>query len=60
MLGRMSAFLEGRIGADGRAWLDIAATPDEDLYEGRLTELRVSQAAGSLAGTGSRNPRWRA
>ena len=29
------------IGADGRAWLDIAATPDEDLYEGRLTELRV-------------------
>jgi pimeloyl-ACP methyl ester carboxylesterase len=27
--------------ADGRAWLDIAATPDEDLYEGRLHELRV-------------------
>ena len=29
------------IGADGRAWLDIAATPDDDLYEGRLHELRV-------------------
>jgi len=27
--------------AGGRAWLDIAATPDEDLYEGRLAELRV-------------------
>lgn len=27
--------------ADGVAWLDIAATPDEDLYEGRLHELRV-------------------
>jgi pimeloyl-ACP methyl ester carboxylesterase len=27
--------------ADGRAWLDIAATPDDDLYERRLTELRV-------------------
>jgi pimeloyl-ACP methyl ester carboxylesterase len=25
----------------GRAWLDIAATPNEDLYEGRLGELRV-------------------
>ena len=29
------------IAADGRAWLDIAATPDEDLYDGRLGELRV-------------------
>ncbi|HEV2250581.1 MAG TPA: alpha/beta hydrolase [Candidatus Limnocylindria bacterium] len=27
--------------ADGQAWLDIAATPDDDLYEGRLHELRV-------------------
>jgi pimeloyl-ACP methyl ester carboxylesterase len=27
--------------AGGRAWLDIAATPDEDFYEGRLRELRV-------------------
>jgi pimeloyl-ACP methyl ester carboxylesterase len=25
----------------GRAWLDIAATPDDDLYDGRLGELRV-------------------
>ena len=25
----------------GRAWLDIAATPDDDLYDGRLHELRV-------------------
>jgi pimeloyl-ACP methyl ester carboxylesterase len=25
----------------GRAWLDIAKTPDEDFYEGRLRELRV-------------------
>jgi pimeloyl-ACP methyl ester carboxylesterase len=29
------------IRADGRAWLDIASTPNEDLYEGRLHELRV-------------------
>ena len=29
------------IGADGRAWLDIAATPTEDLYDRRLHELRV-------------------
>jgi pimeloyl-ACP methyl ester carboxylesterase len=29
------------IRADGRAWLDIAATPTEDLYEHRLHELRV-------------------
>lgn len=29
------------IRAGGRAWLDIAATPDDDLYEGRLGELRV-------------------
>jgi pimeloyl-ACP methyl ester carboxylesterase len=29
------------IGADGRAWLDIAATPEDDLYDGRLHELRV-------------------
>lgn len=29
------------IRADGQAWLDIAATPDEDLYDGRLHELRV-------------------
>ena len=29
------------IRADGRAWLDIAATPEEDLYEGRLHDLRV-------------------
>ncbi|MDP9246142.1 MAG: alpha/beta hydrolase [Chloroflexota bacterium] len=29
------------IGADGRAWLDIAATPDDDLYDERLHELRV-------------------
>jgi pimeloyl-ACP methyl ester carboxylesterase len=29
------------IRADGRAWLDIAATPQDDLYDGRLHELRV-------------------
>jgi pimeloyl-ACP methyl ester carboxylesterase len=27
--------------ADGRAWLDIAATPDEDFFDHRLGELRV-------------------
>lgn len=27
--------------AGGRAWLDIAATPDEDFFDGRLGELRV-------------------
>src|SRR4051812_6118115 len=27
--------------AGGRVWLDIAATPDDDLYDRRLTELRV-------------------
>jgi len=29
------------IRAGGQAWLDIAATPDEDFYEHRLEELRV-------------------
>ncbi len=29
------------IRAGGRAWLDIAATPDEDFYERRLHELQV-------------------
>lgn len=29
------------IGADGRAWLDIAATPENDLYDHRLHEFRV-------------------
>jgi pimeloyl-ACP methyl ester carboxylesterase len=29
------------IRADGKAWLDIAATPQDDLYEHRLNELRV-------------------
>jgi pimeloyl-ACP methyl ester carboxylesterase len=29
------------IRAGGQAWLDIAATPDEDFYERRLHELRV-------------------
>ena len=29
------------IGAAGRAWLEIAATPEEDFYEHRLHELRV-------------------
>jgi len=29
------------IRAGGQAWLDIAATPDEDFYEHRLHELRV-------------------
>jgi pimeloyl-ACP methyl ester carboxylesterase len=29
------------IRADGRAWLDIAATPTDDLYDRRLHELRV-------------------
>ncbi|MDQ6859202.1 MAG: alpha/beta hydrolase [Chloroflexota bacterium] len=29
------------IAADGRAWLDIAATPEDDLYDRRLRELRV-------------------
>lgn len=27
--------------AGGHAWLDIAATPDEDMFEGRLRELTV-------------------
>jgi pimeloyl-ACP methyl ester carboxylesterase len=27
--------------AGGHAWLDIAATPDEDMFEGRLPELAV-------------------
>jgi pimeloyl-ACP methyl ester carboxylesterase len=30
------------IRAGGRAWLDIAATPNDDFYEHRLHELRVS------------------
>lgn len=30
------------IRAGGRAWLDIAATPEEDFFERRLGELRVS------------------
>jgi pimeloyl-ACP methyl ester carboxylesterase len=30
------------IGAGGRAWRDIAATPDEDFYEHRLRDLRVA------------------
>lgn len=29
------------IRADGRVWLDIAATPDDDLFDRRLPELRV-------------------
>ena len=29
------------IRAGGRAWRDIAATPDEDFYERRLHQLRV-------------------
>jgi len=29
------------IRADGRAWLDIAATPEVDMFEGRLSELAV-------------------
>jgi pimeloyl-ACP methyl ester carboxylesterase len=29
------------IGANGRAWLDIAATPDEDFFDHRLAELSV-------------------
>jgi 3-oxoadipate enol-lactonase/4-carboxymuconolactone decarboxylase len=29
------------LGAGGRAWLDIAATPGDDLYDGRLAELAV-------------------
>jgi pimeloyl-ACP methyl ester carboxylesterase len=29
------------LGAGGRAWLDIAATPNEDFYEHRLHELSV-------------------
>jgi pimeloyl-ACP methyl ester carboxylesterase len=29
------------IGADGRAWLDIAATPAQDLFDHRLGELAV-------------------
>jgi pimeloyl-ACP methyl ester carboxylesterase len=29
------------IRAGGRAWLDIAATPNEDFYDNRLDELRV-------------------
>ncbi|HET7499955.1 MAG TPA: alpha/beta fold hydrolase [Kofleriaceae bacterium] len=29
------------VGASGRAWLDIAATPDEDFYDHRLGELSV-------------------
>lgn len=47
---RVSAKLAAEHGADywrtiiraaGQAWLDIAATPDEDFYDGRLGELRV-------------------
>jgi len=47
---RVARRLEAGLGADhwrtiiragGRAWLEIAATPDEDLYEHRLHELRV-------------------
>lgn len=47
---RVASRLEAGLGADhwrtiiragGRAWLEIAATPDEDLYEQRLHELRV-------------------
>ncbi|HEU4728381.1 MAG TPA: alpha/beta fold hydrolase [Kofleriaceae bacterium] len=29
------------VGASGRAWLDIAATPDEDFFDRRLSELSV-------------------
>jgi pimeloyl-ACP methyl ester carboxylesterase len=29
------------LAAGGRAWLDIAATPDDDLFDGRLSELAV-------------------
>lgn len=46
---RVAGRLEAGLGADwrtiiragGRAWLEIAATPDDDLYEHRLHELRV-------------------
>lgn len=41
------------IRADGQAWLDIAATPDEDLFEGRLHELAVP----TLVLHGSADPR---
>lgn len=41
------------IQADGRAWLDIAATPGEDLFAGRLHELRVP----TLVLHGTRDPR---
>jgi len=39
--------------AGGRAWLDIAATPDEDFYDHRLYELRVP----TLLVHGSDDPR---
>ncbi len=39
--------------ADGVAWLDIAATPDDDLYDRRLQELRVPM----LVVHGSDDPR---
>ena len=41
------------IRADGVAWLEIAATPEEDLYEHRLHELRVPM----LVVHGSDDPR---
>jgi pimeloyl-ACP methyl ester carboxylesterase len=41
------------IRADGEAWLDIAATPDEDMFGGRLHELR----APILVLHGSADPR---
>lgn len=41
------------IQADGRAWLDIAATPHDDLFEDRLHELRVP----TLVLHGTQDPR---
>lgn len=41
------------IRADGRVWLDIAATPDDDLFEHRLTEL----TAPTLVLHGADDPR---
>jgi pimeloyl-ACP methyl ester carboxylesterase len=41
------------IRADGQVWLDIAATPDDDLYDRRLHELRVPV----LAIHGANDPR---
>lgn len=41
------------IRADGRAWLDIAATPELDLFDGRLRELSVP----TLALHGTADPR---